>query len=286
MAGSSFLSLAYMIEISVVLNLAYRELKFPDLHKKVEKRVNTILNNARKVDIPSKENYDNTYPEFDKIKAFIEIDKKKEWGEETLENFYIEYIIERQSLHIVNWFILCNVFLLIVVTALSSLDFRSPLYWSDFNNLFGLILGLGIGYFVLKITEKFMKNPLKNFSVQAVAILVICLLYFSVLPFSIEPVQAGESVVEYYVNIFAPIAWWIFFGMLILFTVTPLLFIRFATKCEELLLGEEEEYNLHKMEEFKLINKSVVSGKINKLAYEMFARYHELNEKNTPKPGN
>lgn len=124
-SGVSFLTLAYLIEIAVVMNLAYRELKFPELDNNLHERVNDILAKARQKEIPPKVKvgvYSKDYGEYDDLKSLVEKNGEGDsdlWGEhlQSRRNFFHKFIRNRRSLKIVNWNIVITVGVLIGCTA-------------------------------------------------------------------------------------------------------------------------------------------------------------------------
>lgn len=277
MAANTFLSLAYLVEISVVLNLAYRELKFPDLHKKIEKNVDQIMELASNTDIPRKGK--DVYPELNQIEGFVRpIENHREWrisGQVMLEMFYKYFIVTGRSLRIVNWFILCNVSLLITLTAFTGTEFE--IGNSIEKNIFSLMLGCAIGLLTMLIRAVLTLYPNGNFLIQLLIIpsIFFIFLYFIVQPNNAENLNWFNNLI--YHESFLATVWLVLFGILIIFTVIPLIFIKMATKCELFLIGDGEVYNLLLKEEFDLIDENNVYGRINELAYSMFKRYHSLN---------
>ncbi len=121
-SGVTFLSLAYLIEIGVVMNLAYRELKFPDLDNKVHEKVNDYLSKANQMEIPKVSPTSLiTYKEYNELKSLIEKNGENDselWGEHLRIRrwFYNKFIRNRRSLKIVNANILVTIAILIGCT--------------------------------------------------------------------------------------------------------------------------------------------------------------------------
>lgn len=127
--GVTFLNLAYLIEISVVLNLAYRELKFPEMHKLLDQRVREILKAAKTKEMGPGV---GKYPEYDRLASLI---NKPEKNGNTIETtvagvpipdlwqyvhgrrwFFNNFIKKRWSLRIVNASVLTLLGILIFCT--------------------------------------------------------------------------------------------------------------------------------------------------------------------------
>lgn len=121
-AGVGFLTLAYLIEIAVVINLAYRELKFPELHNKVFEKVNSILLKAEQMEIPQEAEKDaKLNQEYLDLKSLVEKNGENDeslWGEHLSHRrvFFNKYIRNRLSLRIVNKSILATIGILIGCT--------------------------------------------------------------------------------------------------------------------------------------------------------------------------
>lgn len=121
-SGVNFLTLAYLIEVAVVLNLAYRELKFPELDNKVHEKVNDILLKAKQMEIPKASATSPViYEEYDELKSLIEKNGENDselWGEHLRFRrwFYNKLIRNRRSLTIVNINILATISILIGCT--------------------------------------------------------------------------------------------------------------------------------------------------------------------------
>ena len=116
-----YLNLAYLSEISVVLNLAYRELKFPELHKKLTDTISDIKEKALELDTTNKE----VYPEYGKLLSLTEKDDKFNlWENVCIRGFfYKKFLRNRNSLKVVNFSILFNVLSLILFTFFSETSF-------------------------------------------------------------------------------------------------------------------------------------------------------------------
>lgn len=116
-----YLNLAYLSEISVVLNLAYRELKFPELHKKLTDTISDIKEKALELDTTNEE----VYPEYGKLLSLTEQDDKFNLWENVCVRgfFYKKFLRNRNSLKVVNFSILFNVLSLILFTFFSETSF-------------------------------------------------------------------------------------------------------------------------------------------------------------------
>lgn len=118
MASASFLNLAYLIEISVVLNVAYREFKFQDLHEKLNVDVSKIVARAEEQELHLKP---EMYPEYGELKSLLDKDASgtdglwahnQSWG-----RFFYKNIRGRRSYRRVN----ANVLICIIILIFSTL---------------------------------------------------------------------------------------------------------------------------------------------------------------------
>jgi len=117
----SFIKLAYLIEIAVVLNLAYRELKFHQLDERLRDEVNKTLKDSSTQELtespPYKKLASLITPKIDdEIKDSSKIEDV--WVDRpTLKKFYTRYIRDRRALKIVNIFIVVCLSFLLLITA-------------------------------------------------------------------------------------------------------------------------------------------------------------------------
>lgn len=118
--GVSYLTLSYLIEIAVVMNLAYRELKFPELDNKLHEKVNDILSRAEQKEIHL--NSEEKYKEYGELKSLVVNNGTGDqdlWGEHLQKRrwFFNKFIRNRLSLKIVNFNIVSTILILIGCTA-------------------------------------------------------------------------------------------------------------------------------------------------------------------------
>lgn len=73
----SLLKLAYLIEISVVLNLTYREIKYSQTGKKLLVELERVMKELKKKEIDRKS--EDVYPEYDKLQKIYHGKNKDAW---------------------------------------------------------------------------------------------------------------------------------------------------------------------------------------------------------------
>jgi hypothetical protein len=115
------IKLAYLIEISVVLNLTYREIKYSQTGAKLISALDKVMNDLRKkeIDIES-EFYD---PEYTYLVNIYEGNDKEAWqGHNLIRKFYRKFLKNGYSIHIVTACLLFNVFFLSVITLLDHIN--------------------------------------------------------------------------------------------------------------------------------------------------------------------
>ncbi len=241
-----FLDLAYLIEISVVMNLAYRELKFRDLYEtKLKDSIQYLRNLARQEKINTE--YINT-----DLDIFISLEKHEKgesktplsldiWnGEKNLQKFYTKYILHRLALNSVNVIILFNVLLLVVFTALSGIEVNSV--WSSDRALIGLLImtaGFMLPISVLLFYDSISLVNIKIF-VGSVSLAVILGIVFLIAShaWGFGVVYEGSPVNIN--NVVNSDSFWAFsFGLMVAFVLIPIYFIRMSTKCEEFFYGKK-----------------------------------------------
>ncbi len=139
MAGASegavnFLNLAYLLEFSLVLNLTYRELKFPELYDGLKEKVEDIHKKyTKKSSINDLDDEEvNLHPELEELHGLLnpESHKKKEgqdrsiWGTHRIAKWFFKRLIKnRCSLSVVNFNIIFSLVILIICTLLSTQGF-------------------------------------------------------------------------------------------------------------------------------------------------------------------
>ena len=120
-----FFKLAYLIEIAIVINLAFRELKFHQLDEKLKKEVGLILSQYSGDEITATVPYRKLKSLIDcsvdkDIKDSVEIDSV--WKNQFLKYFYNFFIRARSALTIVNISIVLCITLLILITSTYKFD--------------------------------------------------------------------------------------------------------------------------------------------------------------------
>ncbi|MGB0722431.1 MAG: hypothetical protein ACPGU7_08550 [Gammaproteobacteria bacterium] len=125
-AGVSFFNLAYLVEISVVMNLAYRELKFANIHNRMSTEIANALAWARTNEAVNPK----IYPEYQVLEALEnEPDSKEERDEFWAEFwaaapiwtrwFFETYIWTKKGTYIVNANIVTSICILLLITVLN-----------------------------------------------------------------------------------------------------------------------------------------------------------------------
>lgn len=113
--GSPLLSLAYLIEISVVLNLAYREIKYVQTGERLLKELASVEKELKKKEIDRNPNLYN--PEFKFLKNIFSGKDKEAWqGHDLIRRFYRIFLLSGSSQKIVTALILYNIAFLTFIT--------------------------------------------------------------------------------------------------------------------------------------------------------------------------
>ncbi|MEO6562954.1 MAG: hypothetical protein ABIN99_07890 [Nitrosospira sp.] len=241
--GITFLSLAYLVEVSIVLNLTYRELKIAKLHKKLL-RTRDLLKDKTYLEIP-----DEAVPE---LKRFESLLRSSNGDGDLWRNvkfrkyFFFHFIRSGQSLSIVNCSILANVACIIIFTLFSEKPIQpgifDPLHlWqhainpeAKLNEVFTAIPGLfeiivGFVIVISAVALKIRNWTISNNIWEYILLIGTCIL------FGIINVLLFSAISHF--NAFN--VWHIALGCLLAMTILPLLFIRMATLCEGFLYGDE-----------------------------------------------
>jgi hypothetical protein len=158
MSGSSFLNLAYMIELSVVFSLAFRELKFGELHDEVDKTVRSLISevNSTYAGLLTEEHKD-VIQEYKILTNLIDTKIKNNnnhdislWQNEMLgdfesliiRSFYFNFIKNKFSLRFVKYSIVINIIMVCIFTFDSRYNIQLPheledkVWWGCFSVLF------------------------------------------------------------------------------------------------------------------------------------------------------
>jgi len=133
--GINFLNLAYLIEIAVVLNLTYRELKFPGLYDELKKRIEGMHENCKDIEAESDADTEKVFPEIIYLRRLLlykvpSQEKsfsiyKDPWDGYWMRKFFFKFFIKkRYSLSVVNFSILISVAILVFCTLFSFLSFN------------------------------------------------------------------------------------------------------------------------------------------------------------------
>ncbi len=164
--GVNLLSLAYMVEISVVFNLAYRELKFTELHDEVNSEVNKLLSvvNLKHEALGGKEKFKGFFPEIDIIGELADTTTKGNgkgdsilWEEKAkLRIFYNMYIKSKASLKLVNLFIFLNIIMLIAFTL--NADWQVPTPFAIYEERFIIWLACFLLLLIITIAPLYFIN--------------------------------------------------------------------------------------------------------------------------------
>lgn len=221
----TFLNLAYLIEISVVLNLAYRELKFAELHK----RLITTINKVKK----EKKDLGDKIQNFPEYISLTKLAEEKEGGDGVkkiwqhtpfIRFFFYNLIVSRKSLSIVNWSILVNVFTLLIFTFFSDLQVSVTKSAS-----YGIGLGIAVTSIIIIVLGIINWGKyIINVVVASFLVFIYIPVFISCIPILNENIYFDESTL-----------WGVAFGVLIMLTITPLALIKMTTLCEVFLLGED-----------------------------------------------
>lgn len=119
MAGvDSLLSLAYLIEISVVLNLTYREIKYAQTGEKLLGELARVKKELKKKEIDRNPTLYN--PEYEYLKNIFDGKDKKAWqGHNTIRRFYRKFLLSHNSQKIVTGLLLYNIAFLSFITLMN-----------------------------------------------------------------------------------------------------------------------------------------------------------------------
>jgi len=275
MAGSiSFLSLAYLVEISVVLNLAYRELKFPNLHEKLLEEVNKVKALAKIHEVPEdneelrminalanqdgkclwlKSNnfaltskFSKFHEEFLKEAKAAMDEKDEEKYQEIVKNLSqktgsssIHKFIEKTRLKFLEQFFFSAVKPGVVITIVN---------WFIVYNVLLLLLFTFFSNIAIDFAELVTSDLFELFVIGIVITFLILVTAFlqinsfvsiicQLLGFIVLAIIFDISGV--YITNFSSGEWWgVAFGTLSMFTILPLLFLSWSASCYEFLFGK------------------------------------------------
>jgi len=135
----NFLTLAYLLEFALVLNLTYRELKFPELYDQLKDKVEEIyLKHTKKITLKEMGKRDlDLIDEVHLLHQLLnpeqKIDTDKQpydvWSKHPKEKvFFQNYIKKRCSLTFVNWHIIISLSIVTICTILSN---NAYLHWIE-----------------------------------------------------------------------------------------------------------------------------------------------------------
>jgi hypothetical protein len=119
--SSSLIHLAYLIEISIVLNLTYREIKYVQTGEKLLREIAEIEAEFQRneIDINS-----DIHPESKFLKSIFEgVDREAWQGHNRLRKFYKNFLKKGQSKKVVTALIICDLFLLVAFSLIDRYDF-------------------------------------------------------------------------------------------------------------------------------------------------------------------
>lgn len=147
----NLIHLAYLIEISIVFNLAFREIKFVQTGDKLFKKIKEIKDDHKKKEVDV-----NPFYEDDRNLLYNIFDGDKEsWQRHNiLRNFY-RFLKSGRSIHVVTILIIYDLFLLGFLTFIDNYDYLTlyhSIIWkvSYWTLIFSLLLPL---YFTLMATK-------------------------------------------------------------------------------------------------------------------------------------
>ena len=135
--GNSPLSLAYLIEISIVLNIGYKELAFEHVSKKLQKAMNEVEEHLADL----RETYSVKFDSQCVPDLFF--GKASPWGEEHKkeQRFYANWLINWRASKWSGWAVIGIVALLVACTLGTKFNVVSPwFWWPAFSVLFLLTL--------------------------------------------------------------------------------------------------------------------------------------------------
>lgn len=243
-SGVGFLNLAYLVEISVVLNLAYRELKFAKLDEQLVETISSIEAEAKKAEISLPTH--GGYTELQEIRSLVtpshdghdlwESVPQRKW-------FYDNFIQTRVSLGVANYSIVVNVGLIILFSILSQISIKhgscDPIsFFQTSTSLecklpiaFLNILGVAGGGFVVLTTIALGMCRWPVF-IKIVAWGLFVLLNIS---FIVAAVYYEKS--DWYYSYL----WLVSLGVLITLSTLPLVFIKMASLCQVFLFGGDRQ---------------------------------------------
>ena len=123
MAGvDSLLSLAYLIEISVVLNLTYREIKYAQVAEKLLGELARVKEEWKRKEIEKEiDRNPNLYnPEYEYLKNIFDGKDKKAWQDHNIiRRFYRRFLLSHNSHKIVTVLLLYNIAFLLFITLMN-----------------------------------------------------------------------------------------------------------------------------------------------------------------------
>ncbi|MEP6878808.1 MAG: hypothetical protein ABI865_08145 [Nitrosospira sp.] len=243
-SGVGFLNLAYLVEISVVLNLAYRELKFAKLDEQLVEMIASIEAEAKKAEI-----FDPLHGGYIELQEIRSLKTPSHDGRNLWENvpyrkwFYDNFIQTRTSLGVANYSILVNVGLIILFSILSQISVTlggcDPISFFQtstslvckvpvaFMNIVGAVTG---GFIVLTIVALGMCT-------WPVFIKILAWGMFISVNFSLFAlaVYYEES------NLYYTYLWLVSLGTLVTLCILPLIFIKMASLCQVFLFGGDNQ---------------------------------------------
>jgi len=146
-AGATPLSLAYLIEISFVLNLAYHELNTFRLRSRIRKKAKESQDNFRNMNLFDSESsgfIDALFDERNQLRNFHTGECNKAWNAPLKRGFYRYLIYCGRDRCIIRTLLFFDVLILLVCTAFAGSTIANPFSFDDFGSTLWTI-----GYYFL-----------------------------------------------------------------------------------------------------------------------------------------
>lgn len=149
-SGITPITLAYLIEISIVANLAYREIKFSqnkeNLDRTLKEKRESVLKHLLKMEIEDK--WIN-YPEIGRVRNILEGKYDLYWGRhKVLRWIFKDHLFDGLTHRLSSFFIIFSVTSLVVATFTADISFNTIMgcVWSNFGLNFGECKPVIVGF--------------------------------------------------------------------------------------------------------------------------------------------